>query len=67
MLNHIKGLVEEGGNAVIEEEEDDDIPLVILTLYITYLCNTYFHLLVVVLYLLPPFGSGVIPTSTFLK
>ncbi|XP_060581095.1 RISC-loading complex subunit tarbp2-like isoform X2 [Ruditapes philippinarum] len=27
MLNHIKGLVEEGGNAVIEEEEDDDIPL----------------------------------------
>ncbi|XP_045168050.1 RISC-loading complex subunit tarbp2-like isoform X2 [Mercenaria mercenaria] len=27
MLNHIKGLVEEGGNAVIEEEEEDDIPL----------------------------------------
>ncbi|XP_052805767.1 RISC-loading complex subunit tarbp2-like isoform X2 [Mya arenaria] len=27
MLNHIRGLVEEGGNAVIEEEEEEEIPL----------------------------------------
>jgi len=28
MLTHIRGLVEDGGNAVIEEEEEDELTLV---------------------------------------
>ncbi|XP_052805758.1 RISC-loading complex subunit tarbp2-like isoform X1 [Mya arenaria] len=36
MLNHIRGLVEEGGNAVIEEEEEEEIPLSVEPLKASY-------------------------------
>lgn len=36
MLNHIRGLVNEEGNAVIEEDDDDDIPLTVEPLKASY-------------------------------
>ena len=34
MLNHIRGLIEEGGSTVIEDDEDDDIPLVMSIVHV---------------------------------